>query len=112
MASMRLLRPQQPGKWGAMSEVHKNDSSLSDIPCGATPGFRVLAIYVANILLIGGAVLISVLPGTASSPWVFGGLLVGHVCLSMHALRIRDRGLIFLNVAMALLDLYAVGIRL
>jgi len=71
-----------------------------------------LAIYAANILLIGGAVLISVLPDSASSPLIFGGFFVGHACLSLHSIRIQDRGLLFLNASMAMLDLYALGIRL
>lgn len=65
----------------------------------------------ANVLLIGGAVLISVLPASASSPLVFAGFLVGHVCLSLHAMRLRDRGLLVLNASMAMLDLYALAIR-
>lgn len=73
-----------------------------------TPAF---AIYVANLLLIGGAIAISVLPNSASSPLIFGGFLIGHVCLSLHAIRLRERGLLFLNAALATLDLYAVIIR-
>lgn len=74
-----------------------------------TPAF---AIYVANLLLIGGAVAISVLPNSASSPLIFCGFLIGHVCLSLHAIRLQERGLLFLNAALAMLDLYAVIIRL
>jgi hypothetical protein len=76
------------------------------------PNTPELAIYLANLLLIGGAVAISVLPSSASSPLTFGGFLIGHVCLSMHAIRLRDRGLLFLNAALAILDLYAAIIRL
>lgn len=76
------------------------------------PDFKRLAIYVANTLLIGGAVLISILPGSASSPLIFGGFFIGHACLSLHSIRLRDRGLLFLNSIMAMLDIYAVGIRL
>ena len=69
-------------------------------------------IYVANLLLIGGAVAISILPNSASSPLTFVGFLVGHVCLSMHAIRLHERGLLFLNAALGVLDFYAVILRL
>jgi hypothetical protein len=71
-----------------------------------------LAVWSANLLLIGGAVLISVAPATASQPVLFAGFLAGHVCMSLHSYRLRDTGLLTLNIAMALLDLYAVCIRL
>jgi hypothetical protein len=73
------------------------------------PGF---AICVANLLLIGGAVAISILPNSASSPLIFGGFLIGHLCIGTHAIRLRERGLLFLNAALATLDLYALIIRL
>lgn len=71
-----------------------------------------LAIYVANLLLIGGAIAISVQPESASSPLIFGGFLAGHICLGLYAILLRERGLLFLNAALAALDLYAVVIRL
>ncbi|MPS26394.1 MAG: hypothetical protein E2576_06915 [Alcaligenaceae bacterium] len=71
-----------------------------------------LAIYVANLLLIGGAIAISVQPESASSPLIFGGFLAGHICLGLYAILLRERGLLFLNAALAALDLYAVLIRL
>jgi len=76
------------------------------------PNIQQLAIYVANSLLIGGAVAISLVPNSASSPLAFGGFLIGHLCLIAHSIRLRDRGLFFLNAALALLDLYAIIIRL
>ncbi|HEY8027476.1 MAG TPA: hypothetical protein VIF60_23250 [Burkholderiaceae bacterium] len=76
------------------------------------PKFKELAIYLANILLIAGAVLISIAPKYASTPAVFVGFFVGHVCLTLHANRTGDRGLRCLSASMALLDFYAIGIRL
>lgn len=71
-----------------------------------------MSIWVANILLVGGAVLISILPAFASSALIFAGFLVGHAFLSLHVFRVRERGLLAMNIAMAMLDLYAISIRL
>lgn len=89
-----------------------NDAIEEKPVLAAASVLPILAMWIANPLLIGGAVAISVLPSTASSPLLFGGFLIGHVCLVLHALRLRDRGLCVLNASMAMLDLYAFGIRL
>ncbi len=91
---------------------HTNELPHTDYQVRIPSTIAALVIWVANILLIGGATLISILPTTASSPTLFGGFLIGHVCLGLHSFRLGDRGLLFLNLAMAMLDLYAVGIRL
>lgn len=78
----------------------------------ARPARAVMLLWLANILLIGGAVMISVLPASASSPLIFAGFLLGHAVLVLHSLRLRDRGLLVLNAALGALDLYALVIRL
>lgn len=65
----------------------------------------------ANLFLIGGAVLFAVAPAFAQKWWLFLFFLTGHLIWTTHGLRIRDNELIILNGAMILLDLYAITIR-
>lgn len=92
---------------------HRNPAGKDDSNCTSRQlhANTAMAVYVANLLLIGGAIAISIMPSSASSPLIFGGFLLGHVCLSMHAVRSCERGLLFLNAALATLDFYAVIIR-
>lgn len=95
-----------------MTEFIENISNKTVRLSWTFPKLKELAIYMANILLIAGAVLISIAPKYASAPTVFVGFFVGHVCLTLHAIRTADRGLLCLSASMALLDFYAIGIRL
>lgn len=90
---------------------------------------------IANVMLIGGAVLISVYPTIALSAWVFGAFMVGHILWASRAVRearrnaasLRagttqpaeaervdrtNRNLIALNLGYIALDIYAIYIRL
>lgn len=75
-------------------------------------GWKRFALAMANVLLIGGAAAISVLPAAALHPPVFVWFLTGHLVWLLHAVRQADRSLAALNAGMVLLDLYAIGIRL
>lgn len=78
----------------------------------AVIGWRRWALGMANVLLIGGAVAISVVPAAALAPPVFVWFLAGHLIWLAHAAARSDRGLAVLNAGLVLLDLYAIAIRL
>lgn len=71
-----------------------------------------LAAWIANVLLIGGVVLVSAHPFAATDAPVFFLFLAGHLCLTLHAVRSRDLPMFVLNSLLALLDLYAIAIRI
>lgn len=106
--------------WGnndSMTSKNEAMSAVSAEVSGASlaGGARTLGawmVLIANVLIIVGGVAISVIPGVALTPWVFLMFLAGHAVWSVHALRSADKALLGLNAAMALLDVYAVFIRL
>ena len=68
--------------------------------------------WLANVLLIGGAILVSVFPLTAVQAPVFAAFLVGHLCLCVHATCRRDLPLLVLNAFLSAIDAYAIAVRL
>lgn len=66
----------------------------------------------ANTALIVGGVLVSASTRLSAMPEVFCLFLAGHLIWLFHAIRTHDRGLMALNIGMALLDLFAICIRI
>jgi hypothetical protein len=66
----------------------------------------------ANLFLIGGAVIFSIFPELSGKWWLFMFFLTGHVTWSIHGLKRQNRDLVILNMGMLLLDVYAIAIRL
>lgn len=71
-----------------------------------------LVAWIANVLLIGGVIFVSVHPPAAIKAPVFFAFLAGHLCLTAHARRNSDLPMLVLNAFLSLLDLYAIGVRL
>ncbi len=67
--------------------------------------------WLSGFLLIGGSVLIALSPKIGMSPIPYFAFLVANVCLSLRFIILRDAGQITLNVAMSMLDLYAIVLR-
>ncbi len=67
--------------------------------------------WLSGFLLIGGSVLLALLPRIGVSPAPYFAFLVANVCLSLRFVMLRDTGQIALNVAMSLLDIYAIVLR-
>lgn len=82
----------------------------SSIPSSASQ--RKLLAWLANVILIGGVLLVSMHPTIALQAPVFVLFLIGHILLGVHAARLRDAPTLALNIAMAAIDTYAIAIRL
>ncbi len=65
----------------------------------------------ANAFLIGGGVIMAVSPSIAMKWWVFALFLIGHIGYIWHGMKIGDRPLYILNIAMVCLDVYAIYVR-
>jgi hypothetical protein len=65
----------------------------------------------ANVLLVGGAAVISIFPQTAMNWKLFLGFLAGHLVWAMLGIRRKDMGLLVLNGGLIALDVYAIAIR-
>ena len=73
---------------------------------------RQLIAWLANVLLIGGVILVSVFPPVAIDAPVFFLFLTGHLGLIVHTRRNRDMPMLVLNTFLAALDVYAIVVRL
>jgi hypothetical protein len=67
--------------------------------------------WLSGLLLIGGSVLLALLPKIGISPIPYFAFLIANVCLSIRFIMLRDAGQITLNAAMSLLDIYAIVLR-
>jgi len=67
--------------------------------------------WLSGILLIGGSVLMALLPRIGMSPIPYFAFLIANVCLSLRFVMLKDAGQIALNVTMSLLDIYALVLR-
>lgn len=71
-----------------------------------------LIAWSANVLLIVGAILVSVHQWIAAEASVFFLFLTGHLFMSAYAIRNRDKPTLVLNGFLSILDLYAIIVRL
>lgn len=65
----------------------------------------------ANVFLVGGAIVFAIFPEYAAKWWLFLFFLAGHVIYIWHARKHKDRPLFQMNAWMLLLDIYAIAIR-
>lgn len=65
----------------------------------------------ANVSLILGAVLVSVSVIVASKPYVFVTFLVGHLIWAYSGYLSRNRELLWLNLSLVPIDIYAMIVR-
>ena len=75
------------------------------------PQFEILT-WLANMLLVASAIIVSLKPGAAVGPSVFLAYAFGHAFFAGRGWRLGDAGQFLSNAAFLLLDIYAIGIRL